>query len=178
VGGVSGQRDLFTKGSRMEIKYEDYFSYHPGSPSFLICKKNIGRKRSGEFPAVTMHPSGYLVITVLNKKFQLHRFIWGVTRGEIPDGFCIDHIDGNKTNNLIENLRLATLSQNSWNRRKQSNGDPYFPKGICAFKSGGYVAHIQRNGRRWHKYSYDLSELMAWLNAKRADLHGSYANYG
>lgn len=178
MGGVSGQRGLFTKRLRMEITYRDYFSYHPESQSFLICKKRIGRKMKGEFPPVAMHPSGYLVISIQARKFQLHRFIWEITNGKIPNGFCIDHIDGDKTNNRIENLRLATLSQNSWNRKKQNNGDPSYPKGICVFKPGVFRAHIQRNGRRWQKYSKDISELIAWLDSKRAELHGSYANYG
>lgn len=162
----------------MEILFKEYFSYDPESPSFLICEKNIGWKKKGEFPSVRLHHSGYLVISVMSNKVQLHRLIWEITHGKIPDGYCVDHIDGDKTNNHIENLRLATLSQNSWNRKKQSNGDPRYPKGICIDKNGNLRAHIQRNGHRWQKYSNDISELIAWLDAKRAELHGSYANYG
>ncbi|MEH0863886.1 HNH endonuclease [Phytobacter diazotrophicus] len=162
----------------MEILYSEYFSYDPQSPSFLKCNKDIGRKKMGEYPSVKKHHSGYLVISILTNKIQLHRLVWELNHGKIPDGFCVDHIDGNKNNNLIENLRLATLSQNSWNRKKQTNGNPLLPKGICIHKSGGYRAYIQKNGRRWGRYSKNLSELTSWLDSMRAKLHGSYANYG
>ena len=49
-----------------------------------------------------------------------HRAAWLLHYGEFPE--CgIDHIDGNKSNNKIYNLRLCTSSQNSANRRKQKN---------------------------------------------------------
>lgn len=95
----------------MEILFKEYFSYDPESPSFLICEKNIGWKKKGEFPSVRLHHSGYLVISVMSNKVQLHRLIWEITHGKIPDGYCVDHIDGDKTNNHIENLRLATLAK-------------------------------------------------------------------
>ena len=45
-----------------------------------------------------------------------HRVVWAIVNGKWPSG-DIDHIDGNKKNNRIENLRPATNTQNQWNRR-------------------------------------------------------------
>ena len=44
-----------------------------------------------------------------------HRAIWALHSGEWPS-MAVDHIDGNKINNRIENLRLADNAQNGWNR--------------------------------------------------------------
>ena len=45
-----------------------------------------------------------------------HRLIWEEAYGPIPSGMQIDHINGIRTDNRLENLRLATNQQNSSNR--------------------------------------------------------------
>ena len=42
------------------------------------------------------------------KNYYIHRFEWECIKGVIPEGFVIDHIDSNKTNNKIENLQLLS----------------------------------------------------------------------
>ena len=42
------------------------------------------------------------------KNYYIHRFEWECVKGVIPEGFVIDHIDSNKTNNKIENLQLLS----------------------------------------------------------------------
>lgn len=52
----------------------------------------------------------------VNKKNQyLHRMVWEYHNGKIPDGMMIDHIDMDKSNNGISNLRLVTPKQNREN---------------------------------------------------------------
>ncbi len=57
---------------------------------------------------------GYLVVTFAGRQFLLHRLAWIIANGETPPGL-IDHIDGDRSNNRIVNLRLATQSQNRAN---------------------------------------------------------------
>lgn len=52
--------------------------------------------------------------------FYVHRLLWELFVGPIPDGYQIDHKDGNSLNNSLDNLRLATPSQNSINRKGYS----------------------------------------------------------
>lgn len=51
------------------------------------------------------------------KTFKVHKLMWETFHGEVPDGYVIDHIDRDKTNNNINNLRLATPSDNSKNKQ-------------------------------------------------------------
>ena len=65
-----------------------------------------------------MTTAGYYQFRVNDKKlikpknYLIHRFEWECVKGDIPEGFVIDHIDSVKTNNKIENLQLLTLAEN------------------------------------------------------------------
>lgn len=59
---------------------------------------------------------GYLAININDKKYQTHRLIFLYHHGYLPDS--LDHIDGNRSNNDISNLREATNSQNGMNQKK------------------------------------------------------------
>lgn len=95
----------------------EHFSYAPDTGQLVWRVKRPGRGCVLGRPAGTDSVKGYRVVTVKGKKFYAHRVIWQMHYGAIPDGFCIDHIDGNGLNNRLENLRLATLSENQRNSR-------------------------------------------------------------
>ena len=52
----------------------------------------------------------------------VHRLLWASVHGPIPPGMMVDHIDRDTANNHISNLRLATPSQSSANRRLPTSG--------------------------------------------------------
>ena len=58
----------------------------------------------------------YSFITVDGKKRYAHRVVWESAHGPIPDGMQIDHINGIKNDNRLENLRCVTVQQNQYNR--------------------------------------------------------------
>ena len=90
----------------------------------------------------------------------------------------VDHIDGDKTNNKIENLREATVSQNRFNSKLQSNN-----------KSGVKGVHFNKNYKKWiaqitvnykvlYLGSYDdieLAELV--VQEARSTKHGVFARH-
>lgn len=67
-------------------------------------------------PVGSKDKDGYLRTTFNGKNLKIHRVIWEMHYGEIPDGLMIDHVNGIKDDNRISNLRLATNSQNQHNR--------------------------------------------------------------
>lgn len=60
--------------------------------------------------------NGYIIMRGLKRmQFYLHRAMVETFIGEIPEGMCIDHIDTNKTNNAIDNLKVVTHKENTNN---------------------------------------------------------------
>jgi len=86
------------------------------------------------------------MVHIDGKTYSAHRIIWLICNGKYPDGE-IDHINRNKTDNRIENLRDVTRAINELNKgvRKDSKTGV---KGVTAHKDGGYFSFIQRNGKR------------------------------
>lgn len=68
---------------------------------------------------------GYRMIAVWvdgkRRQVRAHHIVWAWAYGEWPEGFEIDHEDGNRDNNAIGNLRRASVSDNRTNKRVQSN---------------------------------------------------------
>ena len=103
------------------------FYYDETSPTLLRHKidKASGRKhsnilvRKGDVAGTISGSTRSIGVKRL--VYPIHRIIWMLHHGEIPESYVIDHIDGNIDNNLISNLRIATYKTNSRNRGKPSN---------------------------------------------------------
>ena len=67
--------------------------------------------------AGTIRATGYIAVSVNRTLYLAHRLIWMWHNGDIPEGFQIDHIDRNPSNNNIENLRIVTQQENMWNTK-------------------------------------------------------------
>ena len=76
--------------------------------------------------------SGYIALSVGGKKALGHRIAWLFAHGEFAQG-NIDHINRDKSDNRIANLRLATFEQNAQNRLKNSKNTSGF-KGVTWHK--------------------------------------------
>jgi hypothetical protein len=82
--------------------------------------------------------------------FYLHRWIWDSWANRSLGGLQIDHINGDKLDNRLENLRVATNSQNQCNNRVRKDSSSKF-KGVYYSKSKHkYRAHIYANGKSIH----------------------------
>ena len=151
----------------------DKMFYDPTSPSFLRWGWNekcprVTRKSVGGLDRST----GYYVFYSSEKKFYCHRVIWEIFNGPIPEGMEIDHKDGNRINNNIDNLRLATKSQNMINRPK-----------VCSQRFKGvypnhdrFMTRIMVDGKDVYLGTYDTQEE-AYEVYKEAAIkyHGEFA---
>ena len=61
--------------------------------------------------------NGYLYCWYEGKRKLHHRFIWEQAHGPVPSGSEIDHINGVRTDNRLENLRLVTRQENMQNTK-------------------------------------------------------------
>lgn len=128
--------------------------------------------------AGTHNLDNYRTVRVYKKPVKEHRIIWVMHFGPIPEGLKIDHEDGNTLNNKIDNLRLATNSQNSHNQKKHSRNTSGF-KGVHFHKNNKvWEASIGVNGKLKHLGSFKSAESASEaykLAAKQ--YHGEFANY-
>ena len=69
----------------------------------------------------TLSNKGYVRLrTSYKSTYFLHRLVWEVFNGEIPENMQIDHINNDRTDNRLENLQLVTCSEN--NKLKYERG--------------------------------------------------------
>lgn len=107
--------------------------------------RTIGKGYVGAV-AGTPHAKGYVNIRIKGVNYLAHRLAWLFVHGETPNT-QIDHINGDKSDNRISNLRLATNTQNHANRGAQRNSTSGI-KGVYWFKpQQKWKAQIQVNGK-------------------------------
>ena len=99
----------------------DYIAYSEESSTGLINKvsRNYRAKKGQETGGI--NSDGYFHMRFRQQIYFNHRVIYFLNTGIDPEEKQVDHIDGNKLNNKISNLRLATHKQNQDNRKKQKN---------------------------------------------------------
>lgn len=100
---------------------------------FLYWKVNThrGQQKIGDMAGSHTHSRGYSTISLDRKSYLIHRIVWVYHNGDnLKINKFIDHIDENKRNNRIENLRIANNGQNMQNRDKQKNNKSGY-KGVC-----------------------------------------------
>ena len=136
--------------------YEEFhkrFKYRDGT---LVFRYNIhSKQREGESPR-TVNNCGYLKVSVNGKGYLVHRIIFLMHHGYLPD--MIDHIVRDKLNNRIENLRPADKKLNSWNKELQSNNTSGY-RGVSWNKGAGkWHSYIKIDGKRYHLGLYDTPE--------------------
>ena len=104
----------------------------------------------------------------------LHRVIWQLLHGEIPEGLTIDHRDRNGLNNMPDNLRLATRQQQSVNQIKHSNNTSGFIGVYSA--SNKYMAKVGIDGIEKYLGVFDRPEDAALARDKVAlEVYGDFA---
>lgn len=142
-------------------------TYNPETGEFvrIACrfKKSVGVKASSK------SNKGYLQMSVKGENYNLHRLAWLYVHGSWPTKY-IDHIDGNRENNRIANLREATNSQNQQNiRHAHSNNKSGYLGVTFAPKLGKWKARIKSKHMPTHIGYYATPEEAhkAYLTAKK-----------
>jgi len=115
---------------------------------------------------------------LMAKRKLAHRYAWERVNGPIPEGMDIDH--RYRCDRLcceVSHLRLASRSQNLWNRVGPIPGRiEDLPRNVYLDrKSGSYFVKITRNGERHHIGTFaTVEEADAAAENARKDLHGAY----
>ena len=111
--------------------------------------------------------AGYRKIKINGRCYRSHRLAWLYVYGEWPE-LDIDHIDGDRSNNRISNLRCATRSENGQNRKINKNSTSGMTGVSWHIKTAKWRAYITVMGNKvFLGYFDDLqSAKYAYLKAK------------
>lgn len=134
------------------INFNDFLVYDESSPTGLRHKVNRRNVKAGSI-AGSLHKA-YSQVRVDGGLYAVHRVIWQMHHGYLSPDMVVDHIDGDTTNNKIDNLRLITDVMNQRNKRKHKNNRSGF-MGVSFNKGGAWVSSwYDESGKQKYKYFY------------------------
>lgn len=121
-------------------KLQEYLSYDPDT-GHITWRKDKGRGKAGERAGNATprtHRGGYRALKFDQRNLKEHRVAWALHHGHWPIGE-IDHINGQRDDNRIENLRDVSREINTINR-------------VVSAKNTSGATGVSRKGSRWQAY--------------------------
>ena len=148
---------------KQEVRYEDGHFYRLSDGEQVT-----------ESPITDHHR--YLRVRVCGKVYALHRMVFLWQNGYLPK--IVDHIDNDRSNNKIENLREATQQQNCLNRVAHKNNRSGYKNVFWDSKSNKWCVLVNVFGKRktiGRFEDLELAELVAY--EARVKFHGEFARH-
>jgi len=164
---------LWDDGSSFDSsRLKEIFNYEPET-GLLSRRYNLPGAKAG---LCNTHLDGYYATKYFGKTYLVHRLIWIMHNGPIIDDMVIDHINHDRKDNRLENLRLVTRQENAMNTSAKNKAND-LPMGIT-LRHGRYRARIDSDGEQRYLGTYDtIDEAKAAWNAAKTML-GFHVNHG
>ncbi len=142
--------------------------YDPDTGKFFWKKRTGGSSIAGNEASGTTDCRGYVRIGVLGCIYKAHRLAMFITYGKFPD-MEIDHINGNKADNRISNLREASRVKNQQNQISAYKSNSTGLLGVSQHKPGVWRARLCVSGKNKSLGLFSSPELAheAYKEAKR-----------
>lgn len=159
-----------------QARLKELYDYNPETGLFT---QRFNRR--GTFAgriAGSVGQNGYIKIAVDQQHLMAHRLAWLYVHGEFPEN-VVDHINGVRSDNRIENLRACTHSQNLQNAKAPKRNTSGV-KGVSKHPvTGRWKVTVTANGKNYHGgYFANLEDARIAVEAKRKELHGEFARHG
>lgn len=156
-------------------RLRELLDYSPESGEFRWRQSAGGWIVAGNEAGTLDISSGYLRMIVDGHRDYAHRLAWLYVHGEHPPAE-IDHKNGDRSDNRIENLRLASRSENGRNLSRKRNNTSGVPGVSWDRRRSRWVAYVNPNGRKVSLGSFiDRDSAIAARRAGEAAHFGPFA---
>tara|TARA_B110000208_G_scaffold159083_1_gene193565 strand:+ start:297 stop:794 length:498 start_codon:yes stop_codon:yes gene_type:complete len=155
----------------------DLFEYNDETGD-LVRKISVrGSKANAGDIAGYKRTDGYIYTGISGRQYLNHRLVFLMSHGYLPE--FLDHINRDRSDNRLRNLRECTRNENQHNR-KTSSKSASSVKGVHWNKEfGKWRAQCQINGKRHHVGSFDdIEDAKIAVTDWRKKNHGSFAYDG
>ena len=151
-------------------RLRELLNYDPETGLFTWRVDRGGTARVGAIAGLRDAADGYIRIKVDGRRYKAHHLVRLYVRGKWPEaGYMTDHVNGNRADNRLANLRHATFSQNAANRKAPTTNTSCF-KGVC------FHQRIGKWQKRHHLGYFDTAEAAhAAYCAAAQKYHGRFA---
>lgn len=150
----------------------ELFEYRDGE---IYWKVDRPYKKTKGMKAGTTARSGYRQVCISNSTYLMHRVIFAMHHGYLPD--TVDHINGDRGDNRIENLRAANRFENQWNTAKPRNNTSGIKGLILDKNTGKWRAQCRINGKLHIKRFDTKQEAVNHLVTLRQAHQGEFARH-
>ena len=158
-----------------------YYEFPPGVLRWKITKYagvhgKLPVAYAGDIAGGFSYTTKRWVVRLNGKQVERARVIWEMHGRTIPKGFLLDHIDRNPLNDRIDNLRLASKSQNAWNAGRNKNNTSGYKGVSYSKKTRKYLAQMQVRGKRIRIGLFNTPQeaSSAYIEYSKR-LHGSFS---
>jgi hypothetical protein len=146
----------------------ELFKYNPNDGSFERIKTTAPKAIKGMVIFGSKNSSGYLLVSVDSKTFVAQRLAWIISNGDIQSGLQIDHINRDRSDNRLCNLRLVTHMENGHNQKLRATNNSGYAGVFWHTQSKKWRASIMVNYKPIHLGGFDTPEEanVAYVTAK------------
>lgn len=137
---------------------EDYLEVDETSSTGLRWKVKCGAKAAGSEAFTSINSAGYYHGSFDKKDYLAHRVIALLSGMDLTGITLVDHRDGNKTNNKVDNLRVVSASKNTSNTNGPRSNNLLGVKGVRLSKSGKFEACITLGKKYKHLGTFSSVE--------------------
>ncbi len=156
---------------------QEYLRYSPETGEFHWLKRSSDKTKVGARAGRERSHGGYRQVTLLGQTMYEHRLAWFCIHGDIARGQTIDHINGDKGDNRLANLRIASRGENMANvGAKKDNTSGCKNVHWCATKER-WIAKVKKNGRSIYVGTFrDFALAVNAATEARASAFGEFAS--
>ena len=140
------------------VLMKQFISYNPDTGEMTWKQVMSNRAKVGSPCGANVDSKGYGRVCFNGKQYRAHRVAWALHYGFEPEGI-LDHVNGDRLDNRISNLRQVDLSQNARNSGLSKNNTSGHKGVTWHQKAGKWVAQISMNKKNKYLGLFDDKKL-------------------